>query len=196
MLSLVLLFPLAAAPEWKQVRAEGGVVVEARPVEGSPFAELKATATVKAPVDALCAGAFGTGKADPKEPNLASRTVLTESEHERVAYDRIRAPLISDRDYAVRTARFPEGPGRCRVTVEVANEHAPAVKSGVVRVEKLRCAWDFEAQPDGTTKLTYVVWTDPNTSLPAFLVEPSRQALMVTWVKLVLERALTPTQSR
>ncbi|MFZ5446066.1 MAG: START domain-containing protein [Myxococcota bacterium] len=189
MSALFVLVAVAAAPEWKQVKSSDGIVVEARAVEGSRFAELRATATVAFPPDALCAGAFGTGKADPKEPSLKSRTVLSESEHERVAYDFIAAPVVSDRDYAVRTARVLEEGGRCRVTVDIANEFAPPPKAGVVRVEKLRCTWDFEPQSDGKTKLTYVVWTDPNTPLPAFLVEPSRQAMMITWVKLILERA-------
>lgn len=188
MLPLVALI-LSAAPQWKQVKSSDAVTVEARPVEGSPFAELRATTTVALSVDALCAGAFGTSRADPKEPSLKSRRVISESEHERVAYDKISPPLVADRDYAVRTRREKSPTGSCRVTVDLANDLAPPPSDGLVRIEKLRCVWDFEPQPDGKTKVTYVAWTDPNTSLPTFTVEPSRQSLMIVWVNLVIERA-------
>ena len=113
------------------------------------------------PVDALCAGAFGTRRADPKEPSLKSRRVISESEHERVAYDHLSPPLVSDCDYVVRTRREKSPSGSCRVTVALANELAPAKSANVVRIEKLHCTWDFEPMPDGKTKVTYVAWTDP-----------------------------------
>jgi hypothetical protein len=187
-MGLVLSVIVLATPEWKTVSSSEGITVEARPVTGSPFAELRATTTVAVPVEALCAGAFGTSLVDPKEPSLKSRRVISESPDERVAYDRISPPVVNDRDYTVRTHREQTDRGRCRVTVDIANELAPAPSPSVVRLEKLRCAWDFEPQPDGRTKLTYVMWADPNTSLPAFMVEPSRHELMVVWVKLVIER--------
>ncbi len=184
-LASLLLF---AAPEWKQVKSSDGITVEARPVEGSSYAELRATTTVAVPVDALCAGAFGTSRVDPKEPSLKSRKVLSESADERVTYDQISPPVVADRDYAVRTRREKATPDTCRVTVDIAKDLAPPVVSGLVRIEKLRCVWDFVPQSDGKTKITYVVWTDPNSPLPAFLVESSRQSLMIVWVKLVIER--------
>jgi len=54
-----------------------------------------------------------------------------------VAYDQISAPVVSDRDYTVRTRREPGGPGHCRVTIDIANELAPPKVSGIVRLEKL-----------------------------------------------------------
>ncbi len=186
LLSLLLL----AAPEWKQVKAQDGVTLDARAVEGSPYAELRATTTVAVPADALCAGAFGTAKRDPKEPSLKTRKLISESENERVTYDQIKAPVISDRDYTVRTKRVKTDKGVCRVLVDLAPELDPPLLDDHVRLKKLRCTWDFEPLPDGRTKLTYIVWTDPETSLPTFLVEPPRHDLMITWVKLVIERGL------
>lgn len=59
----------------------------------------------------------------------------------------------------------------------------------MVRIEQLSCVWDFEPTPRGYTHITYVVWADPKTSLPAFLVEPSLRRIAAEWVKLVIERA-------
>lgn len=119
---LPLVLFVAAAPEWKQVKESAGITVEARPVEGSPFAELRAKTTVALGADALCSAAFGTGRADPKEPSLKSRRVISETADERVAYDQISPPFVSDRDYAVRTRREKSGTGSCRVTVEPSRQ--------------------------------------------------------------------------
>jgi hypothetical protein len=180
---------LLASPGWRPVLSADGVTVEARPREGSRFAELRATVTVALPAEALCAGAFGTSRLDQREPNLKSRQLLSESVDERVTFDHISAPVVSDRDYVVRTRRAHADDGTCRVTTETVNGLAPPPRAGVVRVEQLDCRWDFVPLADGRTHVTYVVWTDPNTPLPAFLVEPSRQRLAVQWVNLVLERA-------
>lgn len=181
---------------WATVKTEGGVTVEARPVDGSPYAELRATTTVALPVEALCAGAFGTGKRDPAEPSLKSRKVISETADARVAYDQIATPVIKDRDYTVRTRRERPSPTTCRVVVEPANALGPAPSDAFIRIEKVRCVWDFEPEADGKTKVTYVAWTDPETSMPAFLVEPSRRDLMVTWMNLVIARATASTSAR
>ncbi len=185
----VLPMVVLGATEWREVSQADGIVVEARPVEGSRFDELRATTTVALPAEALCRGAFGTAETDPKEPTLKSRRLVYQTATERVTYDQMSAPIAEDRDYAVRTRLERGENGRCRVIVEPANELAPPPKAGVVRIEKLHAAWDFEPQPDGKTKVTYVAWADPNTSMPAFVLALPRQNLIVTWVKLVIERA-------
>lgn len=180
---------LVGATEWKEVGRSDGITVEARPVEGSRFDELRASTTVALPAEALCKGAFGTARIDPKEPSLKDRRLIYEAENDRVTYDRVSAPIAEDRDYAVRTRLEHAADGHCRVVVESANEYAPPAPKGVVRIEKLRAAWDFMPQADGTTRVVYVAWADPNSSVPAFLIALPRQNLIVTWVKLVIERA-------
>jgi len=180
---------LLASPDWKEVLSSDGITVEARERADSRFPEMRATTTVSLSVEALCAGAFGTGLTDKREPSLQSRRVLSETEDERVTFDRITAPVVSDRDYAVRVRRTRGEGGKCRVTAELANELAPPPTPGVVRIEHLRLVWDFAPNPDGGTRLTYVVWTDPNTPLPTFIMEPSIRRFAFDWVKLVIERA-------
>ena len=183
-ISMVML----ASQEWREVLKSDGVTVEAREKAGSRFAELRATATVALPAEALCAGAFGNGLTDKREPSITSRRVLSETQDSRVTFERA-ASIFSDREYAVRTRRIRGDGGKCRVVAEIANEFAPPPSAGVVRIEQLDCAWDFEPMPGGDTRITYVMWTDPNTSVPTFLVAPSLQRIAADWVKLVIERA-------
>jgi hypothetical protein len=185
LMSMVML----ASQEWRQVQKSDGVTVEAREKAGSRFAEHRAIATVALPVEALCAGAFGNGLTDRREPALKSRRVLSETQDERVTFERTGASIVSDREYAVRTRRIRGDGGKCRVVSEIANELAPPASPGVVRLELFDSVWEFEPTPSGDTRITYVVWTDPKTSLPAFLVEPSLRGVAAEWVMLVIERA-------
>lgn len=184
--SLLLLF-LHAPPEFTRVEEADGVLVEARAVSGSPLVELRLTTSTRKSPESLCAAAFGTGKLDPEEPELTSRKVLFETEDERVTYDQMRPPMVSARDYASRVKRF-RSEDACRVTFEAANEVAPAKRDGWVRVTRFHGEWTFERAPEGVTRVTYVVFSDPGGALPPMLVEGTRRKIALRWVKLVLKR--------
>ena len=179
---------LAAPPEFKPVDEVDGILIESRPVEGSAFAELRMTAVSDASVEALCDAAFGDGSIDPSETEVKLRRVLEQKPDERIIYDQISAPVVSDRDYAVRIVRVREPGGACESRWEAVNDRAPPLQPGWVRIEKLRGSWRFE--PDGaSTRVIYTIFTDPGGSLPAFLAESSRRNNGLRWVRLVLSRA-------
>lgn len=188
MIAFAVLVLLAADGEFSKVDEVDGVTIESRKVEGSGFVELRFTTTTTKAPDALCDEAFGTGEFDAEEPNLKSRKVLSQSENERVTYDQITPPIVSNRDYAVRATRIREG-SACRMTFEAAVDAAPKEVDGWVRVKKLKGFWAFEPLDQQHTRLTYVVFSDPGGALPPFMVEGSRRKLGVTWVKRVIARA-------
>lgn len=183
---------LAGGDGYTRIDEIDGVLMESRPVPASSFVELRLTATSTASPAALCAAIFGDGKLNTEEPDLVSRKVLEESENERVTYDQISPPVVSNRDYTVRTRRFFDPGGRCRITTDPANELAPKPAAGWVRITKVRCRWLAEPLPDGKTRLTYEVHTDPAGSVPAFLVEGSRRKLALQWIKMIIARAEKP----
>lgn len=187
MIHLVLML-LAAEPSFTRVEETDGVLVEARPVQGSNVVELRLTTTTTRTPGSLCDAAFGDGKFDPEEPDLVSRKVISESADERVTYDQISPPVVSRRDYAVRAKRLRGDDGSCRMIFEAANEVAPSKPEGWVRITKLRGEWRFEPGPDGRTRVTYLILSDPAGSLPAFLVEGSRRKFALKWMKMILSR--------
>lgn len=184
-LSLLL---LAADPDFSRVEQTDGVLIEARPVAGSGVVELRLTTTTTRTVKSLCDAAFGTGKFDPQEPDLKARTVLLERDDERVTYEQISPPLVAQRDYAVRARRLPGADGSCTMRFEAANDLAPPKPEGWVRIEKLKGAWIFEPAPGGKTRVTYLIHSDPAGSIPPFLVEGSRRAIALKWMKMLLSR--------
>ncbi len=190
MITLCLLV-LAAEPEFKKVDQVEGVVIEARPVAGSGVVELKLTTTTTKTVQSLCDAAYGTGKFDPEESDLKARSIIHETENERVTYDQISPPMVSNRDYAVRAKRAVEADGSCRMTFEAANELAPRLPEGWVRITKLRGAWIFEPQ-QGKTKITYLIHSDPAGAIPPFLVEGTRRKIALKWMKLMIGRGKEP----
>lgn len=190
MIATLIAALLAAEPAYEKVSETDGITIEQRPVAGSKFVELKFTkATDKTP-RSLCDAAFGDGKFDAAEPDLKSRAILQESADERVTYEQITPPIVSNRDYVVRARRLTEGTA-CRMTFEAANELGPKPPDGWVRVSKLKGHWLFEPLEGGKTRLTYVVFTDPGGSIPPFLVEGNRRKLGVNWVKMIESRGKT-----
>jgi len=75
------------------------------------------------------------------------------------------------------------------MTFEAANELAPPSPEGWVRISKLKGEWRFERGDDGRTKVTYVIFSDPAGSIPAFMVEGSRRKIALRWMKMLISRA-------
>lgn len=191
MIQLALLALLSAEPTWEKVGETDGVTIEQRAVPGSKFAELRFTLLSSKTPKSLCDAAFGDGKFDPEEPDLKSRTILSEGPDERVTYEEITPPVVSNRDYVVRARRSWEG-AACRMTFEAATDVGPKPKDGWVRITRLKGHWLFEPGEAGKTRLTYVVFSDPAGSIPPFLVEGNRRKLGVRWVKMIDSRGTRP----
>jgi len=186
LLRAVMLVLAADETAFEKVTVIDGVTVEQRSVTGSKFVELRFTTTTDKTPQSLCDAAFGDGKFDPQEPDLKSRKILTESENERVTYDQITPPMVSNRDYVVKARRVRDGES-CRMIFESSTEPAVPTVEGWVRVTKLRGYWLFEPE-GGKTRLTYVVFTDPGGAIPPFLAEGSRRTFGVKWVKMIESR--------
>lgn len=191
MFALVLVV-LAAPPEdapFKFVEEVGDIRVEARPREGSDFSELRLSTVTNATVDALCTAAFGDGSIPPGDPYVRERKVLREvSRDERIMYDRVVPPLVSERDYAVRVKREYVGTN-CVVRFDLANEAAPPPVGDRVRLPRLAITWRFEKSADGKTKVVYTAHSEPGGSVTAFISEGPRRKTEIDVVRRTLKRA-------
>ncbi len=188
--SLLALALLGEAP-FSVVDTDDGILLEARPVAGSSYPELRASTSAPSSVAALCQAAFDDSRAPSTSAEVKLRRVLLEKANERVTYDQIAAPLVSDRDYAFRIRRLTAADGSCRVEFEAANELAPPPQAGWVRIEKLRGSWTFTPH-DGGARVVYVIHTDPGGSLPAFVVEGGSRKAARRSMKRILQRAANP----
>lgn len=183
MLTMVL-----AAGGFSVVQNVDGVKVEERPVDGSNFKELRFTATSSRPAQQLCDAVFGDGSLSKEEAKTVKRKVLKESANERVTYDQRQAPIVSQRDYAVRWKKVAKSDGSCAVLFETANELAPPLADGWVRVAKIRGSWTFVPRGE-KTEIEYVSYSEPGGDIPAFMSEGPRRNLELDVVKTLLKTA-------
>jgi hypothetical protein len=188
--TIAWLFLLAApAPEvpWEVVGTEGGVRLESRPVATSGCLEFRVTTTTPLSVETLCTAIFEWGSKGTDYPDLKHRTLLADGTDERVSYDQIEQPIVSNRDYAMTVRRVREG-DQCRIRFRATNEKAPPRPEGWVRIEKLWGSWTF-TPTDGGTELVYTLFADPAGSIPAVLVRGSQREAALNSVRLGLEKA-------
>lgn len=184
-----LLLLVAAASPWSLVEKTGDIELYQRELDGERVVELKAVTVSKLSVDALCTASYGSDKLDAAESEVKLRKLVSNENGVRITYEQVSAPVVSDRDYAVKAVREPLPNGGCRTRFDAANEHAPPLPKGFVRIEKLRGSWTFEPMAGGNVVCTYVIFTDPGGSIPAMLIEGTRKKTAVNRVKLMLERA-------
>jgi hypothetical protein len=184
-LALVLL----VSPAWSLVEKNDGIELYERELPGERVVELKLVTVSKRPLDKLCLAAYGDRVVEPNEPDVASRKMLWQDGGTRVCYETVQAPMVSNRDYAVVSTIEGTPAGGCRTHFEAANQYAPPLPGGYVRIDKMRGGWSFEPAPGGNVVCTYTVFCDPGGSIPAMLIEGPRKKSAVQWMKHVMERA-------
>jgi hypothetical protein len=188
--ALALAVPRAARADdgWKEYRHKGNIVLERRPVPGASYYELRARVEVAATPRAVLDGIWG-GLHGELPSTVKKRIILRESTDEAVFYDQIRTPIVSDRDYTLVMRREVDAAtGAGRIAFETANQLGPPVDKNYVRMPMIRGLWTAAPSAAGTS-LSYVIYSDPGGSLPAFMARGAQ----VDQVFIDVERAVART---
>lgn len=180
LISLLLLFSnqfcaadnQTSATEWKEESTGDGLVIYSRIHEGSNLKEFKTVGSI----DALSSTVFAVlndVEAYPSfMPYTAECNVLKRTKDCTIAYQRLDLPLVSDRDYTLRSEHFrTTGPGGpiYRIQWEPANDLGPPEKPGVQRVNVCEGGWLIEPDRAGMTRATYTIYTDSGGAIPAVI---------------------------
>lgn len=158
--------------EWEKESSAKGVTIHSRVHEGSQIREFKAVGSI----DATPATVFSILDDSESYPSFMPYTsecrVLKREKNSVVAYQRLEVPLVSDRDYTLRSQNAkwigPDG-AIYRIRWAPANEEGPAEKSGVARVSVCEGGWLLEPDGVGATRATYSIFTDSGGTLPPFI---------------------------
>lgn len=173
-------FPLDVfenADPWTEVERRDGVVVSARDIKGNAYRENRVEVTTRSAVSDVCDAIYEWGTRDGDGPGVSLHKLLKDGENVRVVYEQITQPVVAKRDFSLTIIRERLGEGRCRVRFRTTNSEAPPKPEGFVRMENVWGSWLLEAQPDGTTRLTHTLFSDPAGSIPPFLVHgPQRKS--------------------
>lgn len=168
--------PEAPPGEWKLVSNSDNVELyrRQRPLTN----ESKAVGEIAAPVEVVRAAIDDVESYSKFMPYTVECRVLKRERNSILAYQRISAPLTSDRDYTVRvrTSSKPfEGETGYFIRWETDNDAGPPEKPGVVRVKLCEGSWLLEPAGAKATRATYTIYTDSGGAIPAFIKNTGSQ---------------------
>ena len=164
--------PEASPGEWKFVSDKDGVTVYRR--QRALSNESKAIGDIAASSDLVHAVLEDVESYTTFMPYTAECRVLKREGDAIVAYQRISAPMVSDRDYTIRVrtnAKKTEGGTIYSSHWVTDNASGPPEKRGVVRVSLCEGSWLLEPTGPNSTRATYLIYTDSGGLIPSFIKE-------------------------
>lgn len=175
---------LTPAGPWKEVDRVDDIVVEARPIKGSEFEEVRVTTTLPAPA----ATVLGWLWSKERSPGVTAREFLEDKPTERVLYEVVDAPVVQTRDYVLRSVR-DDATSTLRfstVTDPRRPPHADRVRIG-------RIVGSTAVVKDGTTRcrVIHTVYAEAGGDVPAWLARSGQRDNMVAFLKRLKARAAT-----
>jgi ribosome-associated toxin RatA of RatAB toxin-antitoxin module len=181
----------ARAAEWEWLSDKDGLLIERRPVNGSSFPEVRATAKSPLPPAAVFETLWKQREYPEFIPHLKRLDVLSDVGDDRVTYEQVAVPLGRDRDYTVRLRRRVDlWTQRYEILFASANEVGPPPDGRHERVRSIRGRWTVEPDPGGTGSVVrYEVQTDPGGVIPAWIVKRAQRGAVADLVRAVLTRA-------
>jgi hypothetical protein len=168
--------PEATTAEWKFISNKEGVALYRRQRPASY--ESRAIGEIAASTDLVHAVIDDLESYASFMPYTAECRVLKRDGDSVVAYQRISAPLTSDRDYTVRvhsSAKKVEGGTTYFSRWGSENGLGPPEKSGVIRVKLCEGSWLLEPTGPNTTRATYTIYTDSGGMIPSFIKNTGSQ---------------------
>lgn len=170
--------PEATPGEWKLVSTSDNVALYRRSRPGPGYFESKAISEIAASTAIVHAVIDDAESYSRFMPYTVECRVLKREGDSMLAYQRISAPLVSDRDYTLRvrtTSRMVDGGTSYLSRWETENAVGPAERRGVVRVRLCEGGWLLEPLGPNATRATYSVYTDSGGAIPAFIKKTGSQ---------------------
>lgn len=158
-----------------------GFGVYTREKPDTPVKEVKAVGEIDAPPEAVFKYVTNYENQKGNMPYVVDQKVFSRTENEVVFWTQADFPLVSARDWVLRSKleRNFDG-GKFRASWDVVEvKDAPLPKDGVVRLKTNQGSWTLEPLDGGKrTRGTYYLFTDPGGSIPGFIANKANtQAL-------------------
>ncbi|HXU74675.1 MAG TPA: START domain-containing protein [Polyangia bacterium] len=166
---LVLFLPLLTAPpDFKHVGGAHGVEVFRQ--MSSPVIDLYAEGDIDAPPAIVRDVLLDYDHASKVTKNVGESRVLAKNNREIIVYQRLKLPVISDRDFTLRATWGQRGPTLIQ-QFTVDNAKGPPARDGIVRVSTMQGTWALDPIRDGaSTHARYHVQIDLGGSVPKWMV--------------------------
>jgi len=191
----------STAPEegWEQESADKDVAIHSRARAGSPLREFRAVGVIDATPGAVFS-VLDDSEAYPSFMPYTSETRVLKREKDTVlAYQRLELPIVSDRDYTLRSKHQrwigPDGPIYW-IRWEPANNLGPAEKPGVLRVNVCEGGWLLEPTESGDTRAVYTIYTDSGGAIPPMLANNGSRVAIRKVFEAIRKQVKEPKYSR
>jgi START domain len=171
---LILSFSIPSNPpcgEWELKAEEGSFKVYVRQCDNSPIKELKVVDKFKGDFAKLAKEVAHISFTTKVSASCTEAKIVKPIDAQTsIQYYYFKMPIgISDRDIVLKNTTIVKG-NKLRSTSEVYPTAEVPEKKGVIRLVKSRSAYEFEKLSDGNITMLYTAFTDPNGSLPAWIV--------------------------
>jgi hypothetical protein len=160
------------ATEWKEEANGNELIIYSRTREDSALKEFKSVGTIDARSSAVFAVLNDVEAYPSFMPYTSECSVLKRIGDCTIAYQRLALPLVSDRDYTLRSehSKTTGANGMIyRIQWEPANGLGPPEKPGVQRVKVCEGSWLIEPDGAGMTRATYTIYTDSGGAIPSVI---------------------------
>jgi hypothetical protein len=185
----VLLAAVLAASPWEKVSDEDGFLLEVQQADGSPFENLRVTTTTSVSPETFAKALWGKSTDTSASPEVAKRTLFVDEPRERLYYELIRTPIVSDRDFVMHeTLTNDDATGVWTVKFDTVTDKRGPEVPGVVRMPKVAGTVVVTPAEKGA-RVVYNVFSDPGGSVPAVFTRSNQRKGAVTWLKENRRRA-------
>lgn len=168
LLAMLTLLVANGTPGYKHVGGKHGVEVFRQ--EKSPTIDLLAEGDIEAPPAQVRTVLLDYAHARALSDHVAESRVLLNGQHEVTVYQRLKLPVVSDRDFTMRTQWGQRG-DQLWMRFNVDNSKGPPSRDGVVRVSIMNGGWDLAPIRGGmATHAVYRVRIDLAGSIPQWMV--------------------------
>jgi len=141
-----------------------------RDVAGSGYDRYRLEAVVDEPIERVIRAIRIRRMDDRYLGEGFTRTVLHRDGDDSVTYIKMQMSLVKDRDVALRSNwGFDEKRGVYRDEWRTANEEAPPLPDGVVRMTKSEGFWELTPVDAGHTRVVYESHADPGGRVPSWI---------------------------
>jgi Polyketide cyclase / dehydrase and lipid transport len=170
--------PEATPGEWKLISTRDNVALYRRSRPGPGHYESKAIGEIAASTPIVHAVIDDAESYSRFMPYTVECRVLKREGDSMLTYQRISAPLVSDRDYTLlirTTSRTVEGGTSYLSRWKTENGLGPPERPGIVRVGLCEGGWLLEPVGPNLTRATYSIHTDSGGTIPAFVKNAGSQ---------------------
>ncbi|MCC6808390.1 MAG: hypothetical protein IT381_13280 [Deltaproteobacteria bacterium] len=183
--SILLLATAAAGGQWELVHPGPDAIVEKR-ANGDGFYEIRVTK-----VSDVSAAAIADAYWNERETTLKTQkkyVVLSRTADEKVAYLQLHLPIVKDRDYTIRIARYFDAvSGLFQFSGRCVSDTGPPPNDDHVRVTACTAQLTLEPAGDGRTVVTYVAFANPEGRIPKWVVNAVAAKAVIEVVDKLIE---------